>query len=137
MLNERKIRLMTKTAIYEQNKGREDMKLNMYTGSDYVRFNILKTVLGATVTAILIFAMFVFYEMEQVMTDVLKLDYYKIGKEALTAYIIFAALYAVIAFFVYQRRFSKAKKRLKKFRRNLEKIDSISTAERSSRQEEA
>ena len=63
MLNERKIRLMTKTAIYEKNKGKGDMKLNMYTGSDYVRFNIIKTVLGATVTAILIFVMFIFGKM--------------------------------------------------------------------------
>ena len=129
MLNERKIRLMTKTAIYEKNKGKDDMKLNMYTGSDYVRFNILKTVLGATVTAILIFVMFIFYEMEQVMTDVMKLDYYKIGREALIFYIIFVVAYAIIAFFVYQRRFSKAKKRLKKFKMNLEKIDSISKSE--------
>ncbi len=129
MLNERKIRLMTKTAIYEKNKGKDDMKLNMYTGSDYVRFNILKTVLGATVTAILIFVMFIFYEMEQVMTDVMKLDYYKIGREALTFYIIFVVAYAIIAFFVYQHRFSKAKKRLKKFKMNLEKIDSISKSE--------
>jgi lysylphosphatidylglycerol synthetase-like protein (DUF2156 family) len=129
MLNERKIRLMTKTAIYEKNKGKGDMKLNMYTGSDYVRFNIIKTVLGATVTAILIFVMFIFYEMEQVMTDVMKLDYYKIGREALTFYIIFVVAYAIIAFFVYQHRFSKAKKRLKKFKMNLEKIDSISKSE--------
>ena len=129
MLNERKIRLMTKTAIYETNKGKGDMKLNMYTGSDYVRFNIIKTVLGATVTAILIFVMFIFYEMEQVMTDVMKLDYYKIGREALTFYIIFVVAYAIIAFFVYQHRFSKAKKRLKKFKINLEKIDSISKSE--------
>lgn len=137
MLNERKIRLMTKTAIYEKNKGKDDMKLNMYTGSDYVRFNILKTVLGATVTAILVFAMFIFYEMEQVMTDVMKLDYYKIGREALTLYIIFVVAYAIIAFFVYQHRFSKAKKRLKKFRQNLEKIDSISKNDRKNEHKEA
>jgi len=126
MLNERKIRLMTKTAIYEKGKGKEDMKINNYGGSDYVRFNILKTVLGATVTAILIFGLVVLYKMEDVMADVMKLDFFKLGKEILVLYIIFVILYAVISLIVYQQRYYRASKRLKRYNMNLKKIASIS-----------
>ncbi len=49
MLNEKKIRLMTRTAIYEKREGKEDLKVNSYCGSDYVRFNMLKTLIGVTI----------------------------------------------------------------------------------------
>ena len=53
MLNEEKIRLMTRTAIYEKREGKEDMKVNQYSGSDYVRFNMLKTLIGVTISVFL------------------------------------------------------------------------------------
>ena len=34
MLDKRKIRLMTKLALYEQNEGREDMKISAYYTKD-------------------------------------------------------------------------------------------------------
>ena len=126
MINERKVRLMTKTAIYEQGKGREDMKMNTYSGSDYVRFNMFKSLIGATITAVLIFILFAVYEMEQIMNDVMRMDYLKLGKQALTIYIIVLAVYAIASFFVYQQRYAKAEKRLKKYKMNLQKIESIS-----------
>ncbi|MCI6017643.1 MAG: hypothetical protein MRZ59_02160 [Clostridiales bacterium] len=126
MLNERKIRLMTRTAIYEQGKGKEDIKINNYGGSDYVRFNMLKTILAATVTAILIFGLAVAYKMEDFMSDVLKIDLMKLGREVLVLYIIFIAVYSIISFVVYQQRYYRASKRLKKYNMNLKKIASIS-----------
>ena len=126
MINERKVRLMTKTAIYEQGKDREDMKMNTYSGSDYVRFNMFKSLIGATITAVLIFILFAVYEMEQIMNDVMRMDYLKLGKQALTIYIIVLAVYAIASFFVYQQRYAKAAKRLKKYKMNLQKIESIS-----------
>lgn len=125
MLNERKIRLMTKTAIYEQGKGKEDLKINSYGGSDYVRFNILKTVLAATVTAILLLGLVVLYKMEALLAEILELDLMKLGKEVLFLYIIFIAVYAIISLIVYQQRYYRASKRLKRYNSNLKKIASI------------
>ena len=46
MLNEEKIRIMTRAAIYEQGKGEEDIKITSYSRSDYIRYNMLKTLIG-------------------------------------------------------------------------------------------
>lgn len=125
MLNERKIRLMTKTAIYEQGKGKEDIKINNYGGSDYVRFNMLKTILAATVSAILILGLVVLYKMEDLMADMMKLDLAKLGREVLFLYIIFIVVYAIISLIVYQQKYYRASKRLKRYNANLSKIASI------------
>lgn len=133
MLNEKKIKIMTKAAIYEQGKGKEDLKMNAYSGSDYVRFNMLKTFLGVTVSVIFVFGLAVLYRMEEVMANMMKLDLWKVGRQLLVAYIIVIAVYAIISFIVYQQRFSKAKKRLKKYNANLDMIARMAEEKSSDR----
>ena len=44
MVNMRKVRLMTKLAIYEKKEGKEDIKLGKYFRRDYVRLKILHNI---------------------------------------------------------------------------------------------
>ena len=46
MLNNRKVRLMTKLAIYEKEDGKEDIRLGRYYRGDYVRYQLLKTIVA-------------------------------------------------------------------------------------------
>lgn len=125
MLNEEKIRIMTRAAIYEKGKGREDIKINTYGGSDYVRFNILKTLIGVTIGAVLIFGLYVVYNMEYFMANMMKLDLMKLGRELLVIYLIFLAVYTAVSIIVYQRRYAAARKRLKFYNEELEIIEEI------------
>ena len=43
LLNENKVKMMTKMAIYEKNEGRRMLKTAKYFKGDYVAFGILKT----------------------------------------------------------------------------------------------
>ena len=49
MLNNRKVRLMTRLAIYEQTEGKEDVRISKYFRTDYVRLNVLKSIVAVTV----------------------------------------------------------------------------------------
>lgn len=49
MLDKRKIRLMTKLALYEQNEGREDMKISAYYKKDYVSMKMIATSIWTTI----------------------------------------------------------------------------------------
>ena len=40
---------MSRLAMYEQNEGKEDVRLSKYFRTDYVRLNVLKTVVAVTV----------------------------------------------------------------------------------------
>ena len=48
MINNEKVKLMTKLAIYEK-KNEEDIKLSKYYKVDYVKHNILKTLITVTI----------------------------------------------------------------------------------------
>ena len=46
MVNNRKVRLMTRLAIFEKKEGQEDIKLGNFFRTDYVRLKVLKTVVS-------------------------------------------------------------------------------------------
>lgn len=125
MLNEEKIRIMTRAAIYENGKGKEDIKINTYGGSDYVRFNILKTLIGVTVGVVLIFGLYAVYNMDYFMANMMKLDLLKLGRTLLVIYLIILAVYTAVSIIVYQRRYAAAGKRLKFYNEELEMIEEI------------
>lgn len=49
MLDRRKVRLMTKMALYEQKEGKEDMKISAYYKKDYVSLNMIGTFIWTTI----------------------------------------------------------------------------------------
>ena len=48
MLNEEKIRWMTRASIYEKRQGHTDLERNEYFLGDYVRLHLLKNMIGRT-----------------------------------------------------------------------------------------
>lgn len=48
MLNEDKISLMTEMAIYEKRKGKRDLDIFSYFKSDYISWQIIKSIVCAT-----------------------------------------------------------------------------------------
>lgn len=124
MLNEEKIRIMTRTAIYEKGKGKEDLKITAYGDSDYVRFNLLKTIIGATISFIFAAGLFVLYRMDDFMANMMKFDLMKLGREVLVIYLIFIGLYCT-SIVVYQVKYSTAKRRVNAYNDELEMIEEI------------
>lgn len=125
MLNEEKIRIMTRAAIYEKGKGKEDLKVTAYGDSDYVRFNLLKTIIGATISFIFAAGLFVLYRMDDFMANMMKFDLMKLGREVLVIYLIFIGIYIAISIVVYQVKYSTAKRRVNAYNDELEMIEEI------------
>lgn len=123
MLNEEKIRLMTRTAIYEKREGKEDLKLNQYCGSDYVRFNMLKTLIGITISVFLCSCIYLMCSSEDIFQLIFKIDIQQLLRLLLTAYFLSLVVYIIISLLFYQYKYSKAKKRLKLYNRNLTLIE--------------
>ena len=58
MLDERKVKLMTQLALYDQTQGKEDFKISEYYRKDYAGVHILYTVLWVTIGYIAVMAKF-------------------------------------------------------------------------------
>lgn len=125
MLNEERIKLMTKMAAYEENEGRKNMATGSYFRGDYIEMQILKSIFSATVAYLVLFAMFIYYDFEMFMQNIYKMDLIEFGKNTLLYYFIFVVSYAVISYIVYSYRYSKAKKSLKRYFYNLKQLAAL------------
>ena len=95
MLNNRKIRLMTRLASYEEKEGKSDIRLSKYYKTDYVRSEILKTIIATTFGYLLILIMTAIYYSEKLIEDAVVLDYKSMGMRILGIYIMLLTIFIV------------------------------------------
>ncbi len=115
MLNEERIRLMTRMAAYEEHEGKKDIAISGYFRGDYISFQLLKSAIYATVGFALAVAMYVLYNMETFLEDFYKMDMVEFMKGILSKYVLVIAIYLVISYFVYSYRYHRAKKHVKQY----------------------
>lgn len=122
MLNEEKVILMTKLASYEANEEKKNLAIGSYFRSDYIGWQVLKSIIAVTIAYLLVVAMFVFYDFETFMTDIYKMDLLEFAKSMLYRYLAVVGVYAAISYVVYAIRYNKARKSLKLYYLNLRKL---------------
>ena len=122
MVNEEKVILMTKLASYEIREGKKDMAVVNYFRGDYIGFQVLKSVIAATIAFFALFAVYLFYNFEELMQDVYKMDLLEFGKNIVIFYLCFVGGYGVISYILYATRYAKARKKLRSYHSNLKKL---------------
>ncbi|MBQ6806080.1 MAG: hypothetical protein IJO97_01450 [Lachnospiraceae bacterium] len=125
MLNEERVILMTKLASYEANDGKKNIAIGNFFRSDYIGWQVLKSIISATIAFVVVFAMYIFYDFEIFMMDIYKMDLLEFGKNVLLLYAVVVGGYAVISYIVYAYRYSKARKSLKLYYMNLRKLSNM------------
>lgn len=89
MLNESKVRMMTKMAIYEKNEGRRELKTARYFKTDYVSLGVLNTIIAATAAYVLIILMIALSNMQWLTNNVNNIDYASVGSRFAAYYIVY------------------------------------------------
>ena len=69
MLDERKVKLMTKMALYEQKEGKEDFKVSAYYRKDYASVHTIYSILWMTVGYILLIVLIGFAAMDSLTAN--------------------------------------------------------------------
>ncbi|MDE5863649.1 MAG: hypothetical protein K2K56_01650 [Lachnospiraceae bacterium] len=128
MVQEEKVKLMSRIAIYEKHEGRTEIPMNTFYKADYVRLNALKAIVSATIVYILVAALVAVYQVEYILANILKVDYKKLLTVLLLVYAVWVFLYWLIARILYAKRYEDARSniiiynhRLKKIQENTEK----------------
>ncbi len=123
MLNENKVKMMTKMAIYEKNEGRKMIKTAKYFKSDYIAFGVLRTLITTTIAFIIMLVMGILYNIDKIITDINNLDYSAIVTGIIICYIVMLILFSVIALIVYGRQYDNSRKGLKRYFSRLNKLE--------------
>lgn len=125
MLNNNRIRLMTKLALYENKEGKEDIRLSKYYKTDYVRYQIIKSILCATLGYALILVLIILYKSEYIIKYAVTLDYKTIGTNVLGIYIMIVAVYGLGSAVAYSILYDKSRKKLGKYFKLLKRLNKI------------
>ena len=125
MLNEERVILMTRMASYEGGEGKKNVKIGSYFRSDYIAFQLLKSIISGTIAFAVIFALYIFYDFEVFMQDLYKIDLIAFAKKVLIYYGITVAVYGVLTYVASTYRYAKAKSNLKLYYHNLKKLNSL------------
>ena len=122
MLNEERIKLMTKMACYEAHEGKKNVAIGSYFRGDYIALQVIKSMINATIAFCILFGLFIMYDFEVFMADLYKMDLFAFGKSVIIAYLVFVAVYGIISYGVYTFRYARARKSLKIYYNNLKKL---------------
>ena len=125
MLNEERIRLMTKAAEFEAREGREAFKVNEYFRGDYVTFHMVKAWIGGTIAFLLGAVLWLARRMEQLLAEMYTLDFAGLGMSVVKWYVLLIIVYELIVFLAYYRRYTRVREEMKEYYAQLRQISGL------------
>ena len=124
MLNEARVKLMTRMAAFEVGEGKRSMAIGTYFRSDYIAKEI-KSIIYGTIAFGLILGVYLVYEFETFMANLYEIDWLAFGKMLLTRYLIGIGVYSLITYIVYVVRYSRARRNLQIYYNNLRRLKAM------------
>ena len=124
MLNEEKIRLMTKAAAFESGEGKKALEMNRFYKGDYISLHLIGAWFSYTVAFCLCVGLWAFYKMEYLMTNLHKMDLAAMGKGLALLYLSLLGVYLT-----YHNRYQENRKKLAAYNHILKRISDIYQSE--------
>ena len=122
MLDEQKIKLMTKLAFYEKTQGKEDFKISEYYRKDYTSLHVICSILWVTVGYVCLGALVVLAGLDALMSKMSAGLIITMGLAAILGYFVLVIAYAVVTSHVYNQNHRQARQRVKKYNHNLTRL---------------
>ena len=88
MLNEEKIKIMNKLAMYEQGEGKKYLPVSKYYRSDYIGLAMIKNFFLVTIGYCLVLAGIAAYFGEYLIDNIHKMNLVSVGVEAILGYVV-------------------------------------------------
>lgn len=129
MVREENVKLMSKIAIYEKRDGKAEIPMSGYYKSDYVRMNVLKSIVSATIAFVIVAAVIVIYKLDYILINLFKIDYKSLGLGILVLYGVCVSVYWLVARIIYAMRYEKARPNIIEYNHNLKKLQEESQKE--------
>jgi hypothetical protein len=123
LLNENKVKMMTKMAIYEKNEGRKMLRNAKYYKGDYVALSALRSTITTTIAFIIVLVMIVICNTETIIKQINSMDYATLGKQVAMYYILALIVYALISGLYSAYQYDKSRSGIKRYFMRLNKLE--------------
>ena len=122
MVNEERIKLMTRMAAYEKEEHKKNKKIVSFFKSDYISMQILKSIVYTTIAFAIMFGLYVLYDFEIFMKEIYQMDIFEFAKSVIIVYGIFMGIILVITYVVSLYQYKRAIQSTKLYYANLKKL---------------
>lgn len=121
MLNEKRIRLMTKLARYESGEGKEELRIARYYRSDYIGLAMFRNFFLASLAYLVILLLAGAYFAESLHT----LNIAWIGILIVVEYLVTIGVYSAVTYTIHSIRYGRAKKGVAAYERKLGELEAL------------
>lgn len=122
MVNEERIKLMTRMAAYEKEEHKKNKTIVSFFKSDYISMQILKSIVYTTIAFAIMFGLYVLYDFEIFMKEIYQMDIFEFAKSVIIVYGIFMGIILVITYIVSLYQYNRALQSTKLYYANLKKL---------------
>ena len=122
MLDKQKVKLMTELAIYEQNQGKEDLKINEYYRKDYAELHTICSVIWVTLGYAGVVGLAVLAGLDYFVANISKTFIIALGLGIIGGYLAVLIIYSLIAQYLFRQKHKEARERIKFFNNDLTKL---------------
>lgn len=128
-MNEKRIYLMTRLAIFEEHHKEQLSGVRTYFRSDYIGRHMIRNGLRVTVAFFCILAGWGMYHAETLLLDITQIDIWASGKQILFLYAVWLSAFLVLTYSIQSIRYIRALKDLEEYKEMLNQLESEYTKE--------
>ena len=125
MIDKRKVRLMTRAAIYEKRYGEEDIKITGHYQKDYSGLNTWSTLIWVTAGFFLLAALMFLAGGESLIEGITVVKLLILAAIVLGLYLSLLIIYGIGAGSFYRKKHIRAKQRMKRYMRDLSRLEKM------------
>lgn len=125
MINEDKLKVMTQIALYEKTRGKKDFSIYSFEREDYVRFQVIKSVIAVTIAYIIILGFIAVWNLDAIISHFDNYDYQQIILAIAVSYICILVFYLKLTTVKSREEYNVVRPRVRRYFRGLKKMKSF------------
>lgn len=122
MLDKEKVKIMTDLAFYEQNQGKEDLKINEYYRNDYAGLHTICSIIWVTLGYAAVVGVVLFAALDFILVNISKTFIIMLAMGIIAGYIAVLIVYILLAHLLFSRKHRAARDRIRDYNYNLTKL---------------
>lgn len=122
MINEKRVKLMTRMAAYEDGEFRRHKAVIGFFRSDYISLQMVKTVIATTIAYAILFGLYLMYDFEKFMKEIYQMDVFQFIKTVVILYLVMLAVFMLITYMVSLYRYNRSLQSTRLYYGNLKKL---------------
>lgn len=126
MINEEKVKVMTRLASYESNQGKKDLEIVKRLKFDYISYNGFLACFFASIAVLILFAADFGIKFMENLADFTNYDFVGEGIGYLTLWIFIIVIYSFVTGRMYRKEYDDAAERVQRYKEELKSLEKFS-----------